>query len=721
MIAETPEHAATVRPTKPALTPAVEARLTAALGLARLGFRISHVHGVTPDGICRCPLGNGCASAGKHGGTGWLEQATSDPATIRKRFLAPDPGYGVVPPVGSGLLIVDEDVPGALDALGTLPATFTVQTGPKAGGTRGRHLYGRLPAGIEEADLPYRWAGGEVIVAANHQVIGPYCRHRSGLTYEPVGESRVAELPEAWVRALIASGEQRQARERTATGPDDEGWFIAVGRHDFLVARGRHLRGVGLTGERLLDELVRLDRERCRPSLTDVPGRGVAELREIVAWVMSTIDDDPPPITIRGISPQPDADGAVDDVAVSPPVAAPWPEPPDDAAYHGLAGDLVAAVAPATEADPVALLGTILATFGASAGRWRTFYQGSQQAANLFVVLVGDTSAGRKGTAWSIGRAIFDAALPFWHTILVPGLGSGEGLVGYFRREQEQAEEAGRTPEHRALVFESEMGRLLAVMNREGSTLSPTLRDAWDGSPLGRFLAREGFLVPWHHVGLLAHVTATELRAKLADVDGANGYGNRHLWLAVRRSRLVPFPTNPTPLVTPYLEPLRSALLATRTPGELTLSDDAADAWESFYAELAVRPRYGLVGALTARAEAQTARLALVYALLDRSQIIDVAHLQAAIALWSYAERSARFVFGDSTGNRHADALRRELRVARQMTRDGVRLYTGLKTAAELDDVIGLLVSLGLATVVAGATTGRGGRPPTIVRATDAT
>ena len=37
--------------------------------------------------------------------------------------------------------------------------------------------------------------------------------------------------------------------------------------------------------------------------------------------------------------------------------------------------------------------------------------------------------------------------------------------------------------------------------------------------------------------------------------------------------------------------------------------------------------KYGLLGAITARAEAQTIRLALVYALLDRAAQIDVIHL----------------------------------------------------------------------------------------------
>jgi hypothetical protein len=43
-------------------------------------------------------------------------------------------------------------------------------------------------------------------------------------------------------------------------------------------------------------------------------------------------------------------------VELTLPVPDGWPAPPDPAAYHGLAGEIVGAIAPNTEADPVAIL-----------------------------------------------------------------------------------------------------------------------------------------------------------------------------------------------------------------------------------------------------------------------------------------------------------------------------------------------------------------------------
>ena len=395
-------------------------------------------------------------------------------------------------------------------------------------------------------------------------------------------------------------------------------------------------------------------------------------------------------------------------LAPAEPTATDWPEPPEDAIYHGPLGEIVRAVAPHTEADPVGILGTLLASVGACMGNLRYIYQGSAQASNLFVVLVGDSSTGRKGTAGSIAREVMHRAYPDWTSLIVAGLGSGEGLVGYLKANQ-------KVGESRALVMESEFGRLLTVMAREGSTLSPMVRDAWDGVPMGRILAREQSVVHSHHVGIVAHVTPVELRVKLTGTDAANGFGNRFIWLAVRRTRFVPFPASPIEHVDPALFAIVGAAIAEAvTPGAVCWSPEARDAWEDLYLELTMRRRYGLSGAMTARAEAQVVRLALVYALLDRSPVIDVPHLRAARALWEYAERSVASVFGTSTGDRHADALRTQLADGPLKWEDAKRAL-GVRSAAELEAAVALLESLGIAerakTRIAGAK-----RPATVLR-----
>jgi hypothetical protein len=395
------------------------------------------------------------------------------------------------------------------------------------------------------------------------------------------------------------------------------------------------------------------------------------------------------------------------------PEADAWPEAPTEAAYHGVLGDIARAVAPYTEADPIGILGTLAAMFGAACGGARTLYQGSLQRTNLSVLLVGETGMrGRKGTGLDIGRAVFRLAYPPLADLWLVGVASGEAITGHLGRHDGCE---GRPDEDRVLIVEPEFGRLLTIMNRDGSTLSPVLRNAWDGVPLGHARARDESLVTRHHVAMLGHVTPVELRAKLTDVDAANGFANRLLFLAVRRQRLIPFPTAPDEIVRPWLEPLHLAIVEARLPGEMSFDAAARDRWEDFYAELALTPRLGLSGAVTGRHEAQVARLSLVYALADRSPVVGVAHLEAAIALAEYARRSATWALGDSTGNRHADVLRRMLADGEISWLDARRAL-GLRTAADMAEVVAVLTAADMAEVVAIAPTG-GGRSRRIIRA----
>jgi hypothetical protein len=92
-------------------------------------------------------------------------------------------------------------------------------------------------------------------------------------------------------------------------------------------------------------------------------------------------------------TPEWDTDAAPGDAAE------PWPVL-DDAALHGLAGDIVGAIAPYTEADPVATLLNLLVGVGnaANATAYATV-QHDRHPARLFVVQVGLSSKAAKGRA----------------------------------------------------------------------------------------------------------------------------------------------------------------------------------------------------------------------------------------------------------------------------------------------------------------------------------
>jgi hypothetical protein len=100
-------------------------------------------------------------------------------------------------------------------------------------------------------------------------------------------------------------------------------------------------------------------------------------------------------------------------------------------AYQGLAGEVVAALSPHTESDPIALLLQYITCFGNAVGRAPYYLvESSRHFPNIFVLLVGDTSKSRKGTAADRVRHIFDIADSNWNADCVTGgMSSGEGIL----------------------------------------------------------------------------------------------------------------------------------------------------------------------------------------------------------------------------------------------------------------------------------------------------
>ena len=114
-----------------------------------------------------------------------------------------------------------------------------------------------------------------------------------------------------------------------------------------------------------------------------------------------------------------------------PPAAAePLPEL-DPAAFHGLAGRIVETVAPHTEADPVALLTHFLVMASNAIGRVPHYrVESTRHGMNLFAVLVGPTSHGRKGIAAGHVHNILEKASSDWENHwIVHGPSSGEGVI----------------------------------------------------------------------------------------------------------------------------------------------------------------------------------------------------------------------------------------------------------------------------------------------------
>jgi hypothetical protein len=238
---------------------------------------------------------------------------------------------------------------------------------------------------------------------------------------------------------------------------------------------------------------------------------------------------------------------------------------------------------------------------------------------------------------------------------ILTGLSSGEGHVWAVR--DPTAQDPG-VSDRRLLALEPEFASVLKAAGREISTLSPTLRSAWDGRPLQLLTRTAPARASAAHISLIGHITQTELRHHLSAIELANGLANRIVIIACRRTRLLPEGGNGDPLAgTGLMRVLGGAIAHAQNAGRVRLDKHARELWHHAYTtQLAATPP-GIAGALLARAEAHVIRLGLLYTLADGERQIGTEHLQAALALWDYAARSAHWALQGATGDPLAEQI----------------------------------------------------------------
>jgi hypothetical protein len=416
-----------------------------------------------------------------------------------------------------------------------------------------------------------------------------------------------------------------------------------------------------------------------------------------------------------------------------------WPDPPEDAAFYGFAGEIVRTIEPHTESSRVALLIQVLVCFGSMIGRTAHFVaEGSQHFLNLFAVLVGVTSGGRKGSSWAqVLRLLRHVDSGWVNDQLKSGLSSGEGLIwavrdpitkrepiknkksGLIEGYQDVETDAGIS-DKRALVFESEFASPLRMMARDGNILSVVIRQAWDTGDLRTLTKNSPARATGAHISIVGHVTRDELRRELNATDMANGFANRFLWFCAARSKELPEGGNLSDAtLVPISEKLRGAVALAQTTGEMKRDGTVTEMWARTYHEVTAAT-HGLLGAITSRAAPQIMRLACLYALLDHSVMVRAEHLLAAVALWEYCHGSARFIFGDSLGDPAADTILQALRNAPNgLDRTAISsLFARHKRAEEISRAMAVLQEHGLASVQSPAS-GGSGRPSEVWFAVD--
>lgn len=350
-----------------------------------------------------------------------------------------------------------------------------------------------------------------------------------------------------------------------------------------------------------------------------------------------------------------------------------WPTLGEKALY-GIVGDFVSLATENSEADPVAVLATLLVRFGVEAGsidpnaRAHLYVGESRHEPRINSVLVGNSSKARKGTSGYPVQRLFE--IPAWYsdaprmaTVSCGPLSTGEGTIFAVRDETKTWNEKEQfwvvsdpgVEDKRLYVHEEEFSAAINAGKRSNNTLSATIRALWDSGNLEPLTKANRISCTGAHVGILAHITIEELVVSLSKCDKLNGYANRFLWVLARRSKLVSRPKRmPDERFNPIQREICRRLNLAHRVGLMAFTPAADEFWDETYARLS-EDRPGIVGTITARGEAQVIRLSMIYALLDGLTSVDSCHIAAALTFWKYAQASAEYIFADNEGDAKLD------------------------------------------------------------------
>jgi hypothetical protein len=339
----------------------------------------------------------------------------------------------------------------------------------------------------------------------------------------------------------------------------------------------------------------------------------------------------------------------------------------DDGILYGPTGEFIKKASQYNEAHPAGMLLDLLVALGNIFGRNPYFnINSTRHYTNESLARAGDSSYSRKGG----GRDAIDEPLrfidPAWfNNRVMSGFGSPEAIISNLRDDTEQQRLDKKTnsfiktrvpgiADKRLCIREGELASVFVLASKPESRADIVLRDAWDGKPIRNIVKGKtdgisnSAVCMEPHISISGDTTRSELIAKMPSGADENGFGNRFLYCYVYRVKLCPNGGPPIDWTNEIIY-FHEAVQFAKEQKYVPLSPAARKLSVRMYLEIENDKLPGLAGKMTSRAAAHIRRLALIYAMCDKSPVVESKHLQAAKRLWDYCSESARYIFNKYT------------------------------------------------------------------------
>lgn len=262
------------------------------------------------------------------------------------------------------------------------------------------------------------------------------------------------------------------------------------------------------------------------------------------------------------------------------------------------------------------------------------------------------------------------------------------------------------------MIVESELVKLLKLGKNDNNSILAVIRELWDyGGSIQPLTKTTPVRSTKPHISIYGNITPDELKATINVTEIYGGTVNRFLFIFAERLEMVAFPQETQEnLVTAMAEDIAEVIVwAKGNYGSgrdddcpvATLAQDARELWQKEFPRLMQRFGTSVVAEATNRRAPYALRIALLFAITDKSLEITADHLTAAIAWVDASAQTAEYLFGTPTNKSKVNPLHKEKLIKflqaqpkREATRTEIsRLcFSGKLKKHELDQLLGGLV-----------------------------
>lgn len=326
-------------------------------------------------------------------------------------------------------------------------------------------------------------------------------------------------------------------------------------------------------------------------------------------------------------------------------IAATYPPVPE-IVYYGRFDAYRNIMGPTSEAPDIFHLGASLTMAGAMIGRRvHAVYNSEELYGNLYTVLVGPSGSSRKDTA--IKRA---TNLPFWPSaettrLITPSftisrdVSSAEGLITVLKAQPN------------TFLYLTELSAMIKNARRKGtSTILDRLIEAWDTPEVLQNLNKLNPVTAIKpYLSIIAATQPGRLASEMEDEDLHSGFANRWLFLfGAGKEPMARPPSVDRNAAWRVYEQLFDAIHSYPEGSVIGWGESANKRWDEWYLATTRKSKNSDEESASMRVRHATLiqKIALIYAVTDRSWKVELHHLEPAIALvdwmWGVLKESIR-------------------------------------------------------------------------------